>query len=331
MLRRAQTLALSLALSLAVSLTLSLAPLAAAAQDWPTKPIRFVVPFAPGGSSDVVSRSVAQELTKQLGQSVFVENKPGGAGTIAMSDVANSAPDGHTIILGHVGVLAVNPYAMKKHPYDVNKAFIPVALLARVPNILAVHPDVPAKTFKEFVDYAKKNPGKLNYGSAGNGSAGHLSMEYLKSVAGIFVVHIPYRGTGPQMQDMLAGRTEVAMVGAPGMLPHVRTNKLRALAIGSTERMKTLPDVPTVAESGYPGFETSQWYGVLVPAGTPRPIVDRMAAEIGKALRSSAVTQRFAADDAVAGSGTPESFAAFIRAEQKRWETVVKKADIIIE
>ncbi len=151
-------------------------------------------------------------------------------------------------------------------------------------------------------------------------------MEYLKSVAGIFVVHIPYRGTGPQMQDMLGGRTEVAMVGAPGMLPHVRSNKLRALAIGATERMKTLPDVPTVAESGYPGFETSQWYGVLVPAGTPRPIIDRMAAEIGKALRSSAVTQRFAADDAVAGSGTPEWFAAFIRAEQKRWETVVKKA-----
>ena len=312
-------------------LALLITPLAAAAQTWPTKPIRFVVPFAPGGSSDVVSRSVAQELTKQLGQSVFVENKPGGAGTIAMSDVANSAPDGHTIILGHVGVLAVNPYAMKKHPYDVNKSFVPVALLARVPNILAVHPDVPVKNFKEFVDYAKKNPGKLNYGSAGNGSAGHLSMEYLKSVAGIYVVHIPYRGTGPQMQDMLGGRTEVAMVGAPGMLPHVRSNKLRALAIGSMERMKTLPDVPTVAESGYPGFETSQWYGVLVPAGTPRPIVERMAAEIGKALRSSAVTERFAADDAVAGSGTPETFAAFIQTEQKRWETVVKRANIVID
>jgi tripartite-type tricarboxylate transporter receptor subunit TctC len=306
-------------------------PAWAGAQEWPTKPIRFVVPFAPGGSSDVVSRSVAQELTKQLGQSVFVENKPGGAGTIAMSDVANSPPDGYTIILGHVGVLAVNPYAMKKHPYDVNKSFIPVALLARVPNILAVHPDVPAKTFKEFVDYAKKNPGKLNYGSAGNGSAGHLSMEYLKSVTGAFVVHIPYRGTGPQMQDMLAGRTEVAMVGAPGILPHVRSGKLRALAVGSTERMKNLPDVPTVAESGYPGFETSQWYGVLLPANTPKPIVDKLSAEIGKALKSSSVTQRFAADDAVAGSGTPENFATFIRAEQKRWEAVVQRANIVIE
>jgi tripartite-type tricarboxylate transporter receptor subunit TctC len=204
-------------------------------------------------------------------------------------------------------------------------------LLARVPNILAVHPDVPAKTFKEFVDYAKKNPGKLNYGSAGNGSAGHLSMEYLKSVTGAFVVHIPYRGTGPQMQDMLAGRTEVAMVGAPGILPHVRSGKLRALAVGSTERMKNLPDVPTVAESGYPGFETSQWYGVLLPANTPKPIVDKLSAEIGKALKSSSVTQRFAADDAVAGSGTPENFATFIRAEQKRWEAVVQRANIVIE
>jgi len=312
----------------ALTLALILAPLAAAAQDWPTKPIRFVVPFAPGGSSDVVSRSVAQELTKQLGQSVFVENKPGGAGTIAMSDVANSTPDGHTIILGHVGVLAVNPYAMKKHPYDVNKAFIPVALLARVPNILAVHPDVPAKTFKEFVDYAKKNPGKLNYGSAGNGSAGHLSMEYLKSVAGIFVVHIPYRGTGPQMQDMLAGRTEVAMVGAPGMLPHVRTNKLRALAIGSTERMKTLPDVPTVAESGYPGFETSQWYGINAPAKTPKEIIQRLAAEAAKAAKSPLMLERLAVDDAEPVGSTPEAYAAFIKKEQARWSKVVRTANI---
>ena len=306
-------------------------PLVAAAQDWPTKPIRFVVPFAPGGTSEIVARSVAQELSKQLNQTVYVENKPGGAGTIAMQEVAHAAPDGHTIILGHVGTLAVNPYAMKKHPYDVNKEFVPVALLARVPNIFVINADVPAKDFKEFVALAKKDPGKLNYGSAGNGSAGHLAFEYLKSVTGTFVVHIPYRGTGPQLQDLLAGRTEASSAGAPAMMPHIKSGKLRAIAVGTPERIRSLPDVPTVAEMGYPGFETSQWYGVLAPAGTPRPIVERMAAELNKALRSGAVAQRFAADDAVPGSGSPEAFAAFIRQEQARWSDVVKRAAIVIE
>lgn len=304
---------------------------AAVAQDWPVKPIRFVVPFAPGGTSEIVARSVAQELSKQLGQAVYVENKPGGAGTIAMQEVANAAPDGHTIILGHVGTLAVNPYAMKKHPYDVNKSFIPVSLLASVPNIFVINAEVPAKTFKEFVEYAKKNPGKLNYGSAGNGSAGHLAMEYLKAVTGLFVVHIPYRGTGPQLQDLLAGRTEASSAGAPALMPHIRSGKLRALAVGTPKRIPSLPDVPTVAELGYAGFETSQWYGILAPAGTPKAIVDRLAAEADKALRSSAVTQRFAADDASAGGGSPDAFAAFIRKEQERWRDVVKRASIVIE
>ena len=306
-------------------------PAIASAQQWPTKSVRFVVPFAPGGSSEIIARSVAAELTKQLGQTVYVENKPGGAGTIAMQEVAASPPDGHTIILGHVGTLAVNPYAMKKHPYDVDKAFVPVALLAIVPNIFVVCPDVPAKNFKEFVDYAKKNPGKLNYGSAGNGSAGHLAFEYLKSAAGMFVVHVPYRGTGPQLQDLLTCRTEASSAGAPALMGHIKAGKLRAIAVGTPQRIPSLPDVPTVAEMGYPGFETSQWYGVMVPAGTPKPIVDRMAAEINKALKSSAITQRFAQDDAAPGQGGPEAFAAFIKKEQARWEQVVKRAGISIE
>ncbi len=303
----------------------------ASAQEWPTKPIRFVVPFAPGGSSEIVARSVAQELTKQLGQTVYVENKPGGAGTIAMQEVASAQADGYTIILGHVGTLAVNPYAMKKHPYDVNKAFMPVALLARVPNVFVINNEVPAKNFREFVAYAKDNPGKLNYGSAGNGSAGHLAFEYLKSVTGIFVVHVPYRGTGPQLQDLLGGRTEASSAGAPALLGHIKSGKLRAIAVGTPARIHSLPDVPTVAEMGYPGFETSQWYGVLAPAGTPKPIIDKMATEIGKALRSSTITQRFAQDDAVAGQGGPESFAAFIKKEQARWQQVVTRAGIVIE
>jgi hypothetical protein len=172
---------------------------------WPTKAVRFLVPFAPGGTSEIVARSVAAELTRQLGQSVYVENKPGGAGTVAMQEAAHAAPDGHTIILGHVGTLAVNPYMLSNQPYDVNKDFVPVTLLAKVPNVFVIHPDVPARNFREFVAYARANPGKLNYGSAGNASAGHLAMEYLKLVTGIFVTHIPYRGTGPQLTDLLAG------------------------------------------------------------------------------------------------------------------------------
>jgi tripartite-type tricarboxylate transporter receptor subunit TctC len=307
-------------------------PFAAAAQAWPSKPIRFVVPFAPGGSSEIVARSVAQELTTQLGQSVYVENKSGGAGTIAMTDVRNSPPDGYTIILGHVGSLAVNPYAMKNHPYDVNKDFLPVALLARVPNLFVINAEtVPAKSFNEFIALAKAKPGVLNYGSAGNGSAGHLAMEYLKMVTGADIQHVPYKGTGPQLQDLLGGRIEATSAGAPALMAHIKSGKLRPIAVGTPKRIAALPDVPTVAELGYAEFETSQWYGVLVPAGTPREIVLRLNSEINKALQSSQVTQRYAADNAVAEIGSPEQFASFIAKEQARWREVVRKADIRIE
>jgi tripartite-type tricarboxylate transporter receptor subunit TctC len=315
----------------AAALALAL-PLAAAAQSWPAKPIRFVVPFAPGGSSEIVARSVAQELTTQLGQPVYVENKAGGAGTIAMTDVKNSPADGYTLILAHVGSVAVNPYAMKNHPYDVNKDFIAVALLARVPNLFVINAEtVPARDFKEFLALAKAKPGALNYGSAGNGSAGHLAMEYLKMVSGADIQHVPYKGTGPMLQDLLGGRIESTSAGAPALLAHIRSGKLRPVAVGTARRIAALPDVPTVAELGYKDFETSQWYGVMVPAGTPREIVLRLNAEINKALQSSQVTQRYAADNAVAEIGTPEQFAAFIAQEQARWREVVRKADIRIE
>jgi len=300
----------------------------AADADWPRKPVRLVVPFAPGGSSEIVARSVAAEMTKQIGQSVYVENKPGGAGTVAMADVAKAERDGHTLILGHVGTLAVNPAMLPKQSFDVDRDFVAVTLLARVPNLFVVHPDVPAKDLKEFVALAKARPGQLNYGSAGNGSAGHLSIEYLKLVAGIFVTHIPYRGTGPQMVDLLAGRTELGATGAPASLPYVRSGKLRAIAVGSAQRVPGLPDVKTVAEQGYLGFETSQWYGLQAPAGTPDAIVRRIAEEAGKALRASSVTERFASDAAIAVGSTPEQYAAFVKAEQKRWGEVVKRAGI---
>jgi len=295
---------------------------------WPSKAIRFVVPFAPGGTSEIVARSVAAELSKQFGQSVFVENKPGGAGVTAMQDVAKAAPDGHTIILGHVGTLAVNPYMLKSQPYDVNKDFMPVTLLAKVPNVFVIHPDVPATNFKEFVAYAKKNPGKLNYGSAGNASAGHLAMEYLKLVTGMFITHIPYRGTGPQLTDLLAGRTQASSAGLPALGPYIRSGKLRAIAVGTSQRISTLQDVPTVAELGFKNFETSQWYGILAPAGTPAEVVKLLQEESLKALKSSAVTARFATDNAIAGGGPASEFASFIAEEQKVWSDIVKRAQI---
>ncbi len=304
------------------------APSLRAQSSWPSKPIRFLVPFAPGGTSEIVARSVAAELTKQLGQSVFVENKPGGAGVVAMQEAAKAAPDGHTIILGHVGTLAVNPYMLASQPYDVNKDFMPVTLLAKVPNVFVIHPDVPAKNFKEFVAYAKANPGKLSYGSAGNASAGHLAMEYLKLVTGMYMLHIPYRGTGPQLTDLLAGRTQASSAGMPALGAQIRAGKLRPIAVGTQQRISAMPDVPTVAEMGYKDFETSQWYGILAPAGTPQDIVKRMQEESLKALKSNAVTERFANDNAVGGGGPASEFAAFIGREQKIWSDIVKRAQI---
>ena len=319
------------ALAASALLAPSLMPAAARAQaasNWPRQSIRFVVPFAPGGTSEIVARTVAQELSKQLGQTVFVDNKGGGAGIPAMTEVAKAAPDGHTIIMGHVGSLAVNPYIFNNQPYDVNRDFVPVTLLAKVPNLFAIHPDVPAKNFQEFVAYAKKNPGKLDYGSAGNASAGHLAMEYLKMVTGMFITHIPYRGTGPQLTDLLAGRTQATSAGLPALLPHIRAGKLRAIAVGTAQRIAALPDVPTVAEMGFKDFETSQWYGILAPAGTPRDVVKRLQEESLKALRSSSVTSRFANDGATGGGGPPEEFAAFIAQQQKTWSDIVKRAGI---
>jgi tripartite-type tricarboxylate transporter receptor subunit TctC len=321
-LNRRQVLALSGATALAAT------PSVFAQSTWPTKPVRFVVPFAPGGTSEIVARSVAAELTKQLGQSVYVENKPGGAGVTAMSEVAKAAPDGHTMILGHVGTLAVNPYMLKNQPYDVNRDFIPVTLLAKVPNVFVIHPDVPAKNFREFVDYVKKHPGELNYGSAGNASAGHLAMEYLKLVTGMYITHIPYRGTGPQLTDLLAGRTQASSAGLPALGAHIRAGKLRAIAVGTQQRISALPDVPTVAEMGFKDFETSQWYGILVPAGTPPEVVKKIQEESYKALKSSAVTERFATDNAIGGGGPSADFAAFIKREQAIWSDIVKRAGI---
>jgi tripartite-type tricarboxylate transporter receptor subunit TctC len=301
---------------------------AAQAQSYPTKPIRLVVPFAPGGTSTIVARSVAAEMSKGLGQEIYIENKAGGGGNVAMQDVARAEPDGYTLIIGHLGTLAVNPFMFEKLPFDTNRDFAAISLLAKVPNIFVVHAGVPAKDLREFVALAKKQPGKLYYGSAGNGSAGHLAIEYLKLVAGIDVVHVPYKGTGPNLIDLVAGRTQATSAGTPPLLPHVKAGKLRVIAVGSPQRLRVLPDVGTVAEQGYPGFETTQWYGLNAPAKTPAAIIKRLADEAVKAARHPSVAERFAVDNAEGIGSTPQEYADFIAKEQVRWGEVVRKADI---
>ena len=306
----------------------ALLSLAAQAQGWPAKPIRLVVPFAPGGTSSIVARAVAAEMEKGLGQPIVIENKGGGGGNVAMQDVARAEPDGYTLIVGHIGSLAVNPYMYDNLPFDTNRDFAAVSLLAKVPSIFVVHADVPAKDLREFVALAKKQPGKLYYGSAGNGSAGHLAVEYLKLVAGIDLVHVPYKGTGPNLIDLVAGRTQMTAAGTPPLLPHVKSGRLRVIAVGSARRLSILPDVATVAEQGYPGFETTQWYGLNAPAKTPPDIIKRLADEAAKAARQPSVAERFAVDNAEAVGSTPKEYADYIASEQARWNDVVRKAGI---
>jgi tripartite-type tricarboxylate transporter receptor subunit TctC len=300
----------------------------AQAQTFPTKPIRLVVPFAPGGSSSIVARSVAAEMSKSLGQEIYIENKGGGGGNLAMHDVARADADGYTLIIGHVGSLAMTPFITPNLGYDVNRDFVAISLLAKVPNIFVVHADVPAKDLREFVALARSRPGQFYYGSAGNGSAGHLAMEYLKLVSGMELQHVPYKGTGPNLVDLVAGRTHATSAGTPPLMPHVKAGKLRVIAVGTAQRLAALPETPTVAEQGYPGFETSQWYGLNAPAKTPPAIVKRLADEAAKAVRSPAVLERFGVDNAEAVGSTPQQYAEYIAREQARWKEVIQKANI---
>ena len=311
-----------------VFLLLSFLSVSSFAQNYPVKPIRLVVPFAPGGSSSIVARSVAAEMEKGLGQSIVIENKGGGGGNLAMHEVARADPDGYTLIIGHTGSLAMTPYITPNLGYDVNRDFVAVSLLAKVPNIFVVHESVPAKDLREFLALARAKPGQLYYGSAGNGSAGHLAMEYLKLLSGVELQHVPYKGTGPNLIDLVAGRTHATSAGTPPLMPHVKSGRLRVIAVGTTKRLATLPDVGTVAEQGFPGFEASQWYGLNAPAKTPPAIVKRLADEAAKAARSATVIQRFSADDAEPVGSTPQEYAAYIASEQARWKDVIEKAKI---
>ena len=301
---------------------------AGAQAKYPAKPIRLLVPFAPGGSSTIVARAFVGKMSKALGQEIIVDNRPGGAGNIAMEAAAKAEPDGYTLIMGHIGTLAVNPFMFARLPFDTNRDFAPISLLAKVPSIYVVNSSVPVKNLKEMMDYCKANPGKVYYGSAGNGSAGHLAFEYLKLQTKMDIVHVPYKGTGPQLTDLIGGQTQASSAGTPPLLPHIKSGKLRAFAVGTTKRLPELPDVGTVAEQGFPGFETVQWYGLIGPAKMPPAIIKRLADEAGLAAKSKEVQDAFAGDSTEEVGSTAQEFADFIKKEQARWSVVVKAAGI---
>lgn len=317
----------------AASLLAGLVPWAGAqaqgAAAYPSKPVRIIVGFPAGTGPDIVARLLAQKLSEGWGNAgVIVDNKPGAGGLIAASEAARAAPDGYTLMLGETGQLSIAPSSYNKLPYDPAKDFRPVSLLAKVPSLYLVHPDLPVRNMAEFVAHAKKNPGRLNYGSAGNGSAGHLAMEYLKIASGTFITHVPYRGTGPMLTDLIAGRLEAASIGAAAVLQFIRAGKLRCIATGTTKRIAQLPDVPTVAEQGFPGFEMTQWYGLNVPASLPQAAIDKLAAAAAKAVNEPATLERLANDAALPVGSTPADYAKFIDAEQKRWKPVIARAKI---
>ena len=246
-------------------------PLSAHAQGYPSRPVTLVVPFPPGGSTDILARLLGHQLSEEFGQSVIVENRGGAGGSIASEAVARSKPDGHTLMMGHIGTLAVNVGLYSKLGYDPVRSFAPITTVARVANVLVVHPDVPARSVAELIAYARKNPGGLNFSSGGNGSAAHIAMAAFADAAGLDLVHVPYRGTAPSVTDLIGGRVQMTMTGAPAVLEYVRRGTLRALGVSTPERLASVPDIPTIAEAGLPGFEASQWYGVVAPAGTPEP------------------------------------------------------------
>ncbi len=300
----------------------------AAAQAWPTKPVRLMVPFPPGGSTDIVARIVAQKMGERLGQSIVIENRGGAGGTIGTAQVAKSAPDGYNLTVASTSTHVVAPSVYARLDYDPVKDFAPIGLMAVSPYLLVVHPAVQAKTLQELVALAKKQPGKLNYASAGVGSTTHLSMEMLKSVSSTYMLHIPYNGNGPAGTAVVGGQVEILFGSLPALLGHAKGGRVRSLAVGTLKRSPSLPDVPTVAESGYPGFDASLWLAIMAPAGTPQPIIDRLNKELAGVI--SAADTRDALDKAGAEplTGTPAELAAMIRDGVPKYAKIVKTAGV---
>jgi tripartite-type tricarboxylate transporter receptor subunit TctC len=306
--------------------------LARAQGAWPDRPVRVIVPFTPGGTTDILARAMSSELQEALGQPFVVENRGGAGGTLGSEVVARSPADGYTLMMGHIGTLAVNPSLYRNLTFDTVTSFDPVVLVAIVPNILVVNPRrVAARNVQELVALARQRPGALSYGSGGNGSAAHIAMVAFTQATGTQMEHIPYRGTGPMMNDLIGGTIDLTLTGGPPALPPVRAGVVRALGVSSLQRLSSAPEIPTIAEQGVPGFDATQWYGFVAPAGTPRPIIDRLNAECTRILRSDRMRPRLEAEGADPSPGTPEQFREFIVAERARWGELIRTANVRAE
>jgi tripartite-type tricarboxylate transporter receptor subunit TctC len=299
---------------------------AAHADNYPSKPIKMIVPFPAGGTTDVMARVISQELTKSWGQQVIVENRPGAGGNIGSDAVAKSPPDGYTLLMGTVGTHGINVSLYKKMPFDPVKDFVPITLVTAAPNILVVHPSLPVKSVKELIDYAKSNPGKLSFASSGNGTSIHLAGELFKRTTGVQMTHVPYKGSAPALTDLIGGQVQLMFDNMPSALPHVKAGKLRPVAVTSKKRSPALPDLPTIAESGVPGFEATTWFGVLAPRDTPKEIVTKLNKEMVRILKTPEVKGRLMEQGAEPIGNSPEQFAAHIQAEIAKWERVVKES-----
>jgi len=294
------------------------------AATYPNKPIKIVVPFPPGGATDILARAIGVELQKTFNQSVIVENKPGGGGNLGADAVAKSAPDGYTLVMGTVGTHAINMSLYSKMPYDAMKDFEPVVLVAGVPNLLVVHPSVAAKNVKELTALAKAMPGKLNVASSGNGTSIHMAAELYKVMAGVDILHVPYKGSSPAVTDLLGGQVQLMFDNMPSALPHAKAGKLRPLAVTSLKRSASFPDVPTMDEEGLKGFDATSWFGLLAPAGTPKDIIAKLNKASVAALATAEMKERLAANGADPVGNSPAEFAAFIKAENEKWAKIVK-------
>jgi tripartite-type tricarboxylate transporter receptor subunit TctC len=304
---------------------------AAAAQDYPSKPIRVIVPFPAGSTPDIVARTLGQKLAESWGQPVVADNKTGAGGNIGTAEGAKAAPDGYTLVIGINGPIAVNKSLYERLPYDPEKDLAPISLLVTGAQLLAVHPSVPANDLKQFVEYVRGNPGKLSYGSVGSGSGSHLTMELLKSQAKLFIVHIPYRGFPPVVQDLVSGQIQATFAIVPAVLPQIKAGRLKALAVTSAARSPLAPEVPTIAEQGFARFDATVWIGLLAPAGVPRSVLDKLAAETQRAMRSPDVRSRLSAQGFEVVGSTPEEFARFIRSETEKWTAVVRAVGAKVE
>jgi tripartite-type tricarboxylate transporter receptor subunit TctC len=327
-LEKAMRKSISALLAAGIALAVGVAWLPAQAQSYPSKPIRYVVPYPPGGTTDIISRLIAQKLTESFGQPVIVENKAGAGGVVGTDSVAKAIPDGYTILMGSAGPLTINPSLLKNIPYDPIRDFAPITTVAVVPSMLVVNPSVPANSVQDLIALAKARPGRLSFASTGNGGAPHLGGELFKLATNTDILHVPYKGSSPAVNDLLGGQISMMFEQIPAVLPHVKSGKLRALGVGGARRSPALPDTPTISEAGVPGFAVSTWFGVLAPGGTPAPIVSKLNAEIVRILNAPEMREKLTALGAELETSTPEQFAAMIKAEIDKWAQVIRKSGV---